>query len=593
MSEFLLKKALEAHQSGDLKQAEKFYTAVLKDLPDHPDALALFGLLLDATDRKSEALRSIERAIAMDPNAALFRFYLGNVRMSMGNLAGAIKAYREAITLQADRPEFFYNLGNALRQSGSLEEARLSYMQTLALVPEHAMARNNLALVYEKEKKLADAVRELRQAVEDAPDYAEGWLNLCSLAEKDGQFDLSLLAGQKVTELAPEATDGWFGVGVALNRLARDEEALIAYRKALQLEPERADLWDNLGQTYQCLGRNEESRKAYLKSVEVAGQFIADEDTRKVDESEYGNRHWHLALIELLLGDYRRGFARYRARFHDVKGLQRPKIAAKVWHGEEVRDCTILVMDEQGHGDGLMMARYCPLLRARGAYVKFQLHPALAPYFKGWSGADEILTHDQPIGSCDYYASIFDLPYGFRTALGSIPCQVPYLPLPEPDRDTTVLGERGLKIGVVWAGAPLHKQDSKRSIPLSVFSHLFEESSFCFYSFNRDKREGDEEILAHYNVRDLSGKLYTFLQTAQLMRQMDLIITCDTSTAHLAGGMGLPVWTLLPFAPDWRWLMDREDTAWYPTMRLFRQKKPRAWAPLMAHVREALRKIEN
>ena len=386
----------------------------------------------------------------------------------------------------------------------------------------------------------------------------------------------------------PQNDLAWFGLGVALNRLERDEEAVVAYHNALKLEPTRGNVWENLGKTYQFLNRVEEAQKAFLSAVEAEGQSIKGENDRRVDEQEYGAHHWHLALIDLLRGEYVRGFARYRARFGGIGGLKRPPFTQPLWQGENLCGKTLLVMDEQGFGDTLMMARYLPLIRQSGAVVKLSVHQALVPFLTGWGGAHEVYERNTPVESFDYYASVFDLPYAMATALETIPAQVPYLPILSPDSATQLPETDRPKIGVVWGGAPAHKHDLKRSIPLALFKEIFEEDDFQFFSFNRDKREGDDKLLVQTSVVDLAPRLKDFADASRLIAQMDLIITCDTGTAHLAGGMGKKVWTLLPFAPDWRWLMDREDSPWYPTMRLFRQEKRGDWAGVVARVRQAL-----
>lgn len=588
MSEEALQRALAAHRRGDLLSAEAGYRAILSVEPTQADAHALLGVALDALGRQGEALESIRRAIALDPKAALFYIHLGNVLAATGDWQASCEAFRKAAQLQPNFPDVHYNLGNVLRESGDWESAEKAYQQALALTPEHVLARNNLALVYEHQERLGEAVALLEEVVALAPEYKEGWLNLSSLAEKNKDYERALEAAAMARDLAPDQPKPWFGLGVALSRMGRDEEALTAYLKAVEIGPDWAALWDNIGQTYQLLGRLDEAEAAFRRCIDRDGQTILDEENRRVEEKEYGGRHWHLALLQLLKGDYKQGFSRYRARFKDVKGLARETWPRPIWQGEDLADKTLLVMDEQGMGDCLMMVRYLPLLKERGAKVLFLVAKALVPLFKGWAFVDHLIPRGEKIPDFDFYASIFDLPYVFGTTLDTVPSRVPYLPILELDEKTVIQGDGRLKIGVVWAGTPLHKHDQRRSLTLSVFKEIFEEKNFQFFSFNRDKREGDDEIVAQSGIVDLAPKLDNFADSSRFMRQMDLVISCDTATAHLAGGLGVPVWTLLPFAPDWRWLMDREDSPWYPTMRLFRQEKPGDWQTVMKRVRSAL-----
>ncbi len=585
----LLQQAVAAHQSGKLDEAEKLYEAVLAAQPDQADALALLGVVCGMQGDSAKAVTLIEKAVRLDPKSALFKFHLGNVLMSEKKFREAAVAFRQAVVLQPALAQAHYNLANALRASDDWSGAIDAYRKAIRHNPAYAEAYNNLALTLVHEKKYDEALEQAKKAVAIAPEYGEGWLTLCNVAEQVKDYPLALEAGERNIKLLPDTNRAWFGYGVALNRVDRNEEAVIAYKHALELKPDRVDIWDNLGQTYQSLNRLEEAEATFHKTIEVAGQAIAGEDAREIAEEEYGNRHWHLALMELLRGKYEKGFARYRSRFREVGGLVRPKFSKPLWKGEDLKGKTILVCDEQGFGDTLMLARYLPLIRQRDARVIFSVHPVLAPLFQGWDGADEVITHGTGVSSYDVYASVFDLPHRFGTTVDTIPSNIPYLPLLQPD-DATRLESAKPKIGVVWGGNPLHSNDTRRSVPLPVFAELFGESGAQFFSLNRDKKEGDTELLVNYPVTDLAPHLKNFADAARYINQFDLVITVDTATAHLAGGMGKKVWTLLPFAPDWRWLTGRDDSIWYPTMRLFRQDKISDWAGVIAKVKQALAK---
>ena len=450
-------------------------------------------------------------------------------------------------------------------------------------------AYNNLALCLVHDKKYDDAMQAAKRAVELAPTYGEGWVTVCNVAEKVKDYAAGLNAGEKAIQLSPANHYSWFGYGVILNRLDRHEEAIAAYKHALAIKPDRADIWDNLGQTYQSLNRLAEAEEAYRKTIEVAGEAIANEDTREVDEQEYGARHWHLALMELLRGNYVRGFARYRSRFKEVGGLTRPNFSRPLWKGEDLAGKTLLVTDEQGFGDTLMLCRYLPLLKQRGAKIIFSVHAALRPFFEGWAGADTLIVHGDKIPLYDFYTSVFDLPHRFGTTLETIPfADAAYLPQLPVTADMKLPATTGLKVGVVWGGNPLHTNDVRRSVPLEMFADIFTVPNVQFYSFNRDKKPGDDALLAKYPVVDLTPRLQNFAHSAQLIGQMDVVISCDTSTAHLAGGLGKEFWVLLPFAPDWRWLTDRNDNPWYKSARLFRQPRVGDWAAAVAGVKTAL-----
>ena len=587
MAEASLSPALAAHQSGNLPEAERLYRAFLDVNPDHPDACALLGVVVGAQGHFEEAIAWGNKAVALDPDAGLLRFHQGTVLMAAGQLPQAVAALTHAVTLQPDTPQIHYNLANALRAVEDWAGAIAQYREVLRLDPNFLGAYNNLALSLVHEKHLEEARDLARRAVTLNPAYGDGWLTLCNVVEKLKEYDVALDAGKRAVALIPNNHYAWFGYGVALNRVDRDAEAIIAYQRALELNPTRVDIWDNLAQTYQSLNRLEEAEAAFRKAVTIAGQTIPDEESREVDENEYGSRHWHLALMELLRGKYKQGFARYRARIHAIKELKRLTFPCPLWKGEDLNGKTLLVCDEQGYGDTLMLARFLPLLRAQGAKIVFSVHPVLAPFLRGWAGADTVIAHEEKVPPCDFFCSSFDLPHRCGATLENLPNVVPYLPVLPPD-DATRLPTDGFKIGVVWGGNPLHLADSKRSIPLSLFADLFTVAGTKFYSLNRDLKPGDTDRLPQEPIENLVPRLTDFAAAARLVGQMDLIITCDTATAHLAGALGKPVWILLPFSPDWRWLTDRTDSPWYPTARLFRQPSAGDWQSVIAGARTAL-----
>lgn len=579
---------MAAHQGGHLDEAERLYRAVAQQDATQADAMALLGVVLGTMGKFDEALAWVEKAVALDPGAALFHFQRGSILATAQKCNEAISAFRRALALKPDFAEAQYNLANLLRASNDWAGAIAAYRAAIERRPAYAEAYNNLALSLAHEKDYDGALLEAKKAVQIAPGYGEGWRTLCNIAEQVKNYDLALEAGQRCVQLMPDSHFAWFGYGVALNRVDRNEEAVAVYKRALELKPDRSDIWDNLGQTYQSMGRLEEAEQAYRKAIETAGQVIADEDSREVREEEYGSRHWHLALLELLRGKLKPGFARYRSRFLDVGGLHRPNLSRPLWRGEDLTGKTLLVTDEQGFGDTLHFCRYLPLLKAKGVRIIFSVHPVLEPFFRDWGGKDVLITHGMPVPAYDFYASIFDLPHRLGTTLETIPAAVPYLPVLPPDDATRLPDDGRRRVGVVWGGSPAHKNDARRSVPLECFASLFNETAFHFFSLNRDMKPGDAERLPGLPVTDLAPRLHNFADNARFIAQMDLLITCDTATAHLAGGMGIPVWVLLPFAPDWRWLTGRDDSPWYPRTRLFRQAAVGDWADVVRRVRAAL-----
>ncbi len=519
-----LARAVAAHNCGDLAAAERLYRAALEVAPNDADALALLGKALDSNGKHAEAADNIRQAIAVDPSAALFHFYLAGVEENLGDIPRAIASLRRATELQ--------------------------------------------------------------------PRYGEAWVDICRLSLAIGDLDSAAYAGRTAVELQPANAKAWFYQGLCLSRAERHEEALAAYRKAGELQPDALEIFDNIGLTLQALRRYPEAVAAFNELLRRSGQWLDDDELVRAEESRIGAWHYHLSQVELLTGDYRRGFARYRSRFNALAWRKRPPYPWPLWRGENLSGKTVLVYEEQGLGDCLMFCRYLPKLKAMGARVLISVPRPLAALLRGWAGADSVFVRGEEITEpCDFCASFFDLPYGFGTSVDEVPADTPYLPLPFPtalpDAAKADAAEE-IKVGVVWAGSPSFGTDALRSVPLKVFATMFPVKGARFFSLNRDKRDGDEAILAASGVADLSPEVKDFRDVAGFVAALDLIICCDTAIAHLAGGMGKEVWVLIPYAPDWRWKPEGESAPWYPRSVIFRQKNAGDWGEVVARVASAL-----
>jgi tetratricopeptide (TPR) repeat protein len=555
-----LQQAIGLHGQGKIAEAERLYRHCLEQDPDQPDALALLGVLLSGKGDHAEALQYLEQAVQRDPQASLFHYYLGNHFAAAGDDAKAITRYREALTRQ----------------------------------PDFADAHYGLAVVLQKINENAAAIDALRQTVTINPDYIDAWLKLSNLSLLAGDYQKGLEAAQRAACLQPGNLTAAVAEALALDYLDCEEEAILALKRAIDINAGFSEAWEMLAMTLQKLNRLDEAESVFRQNIVRFGCDLPDESDIKTAEENYSRYHWNLALLELLRGDFHNGFAHYRARFKfSSPQLRLP--ALPVWHGEALAGKKILVMGEQGLGDVLMFCRYGGLLRSQGAHVTFLVHDQLVSLLSLTNLAD-ILIVDIPgqTQGYDYQTSMFDLPYVLGTTLETIPDNVPYLPTPGPTEATQIPDAPAFNVGIVWAGRQSYGNNRRRSIKLEMFAPLFHNSpEIEFYSLMRDASPEDKERLAHYGVTDLSPRLMDFLATAQIIGQLDLVITCDTSVAHLAGGMGKPVWLLLPFAPDWRWLMGRDDSPWYPTMRLFRQRQKTDWRDVIERVRDELQLMLN
>ncbi|MBV8548613.1 MAG: tetratricopeptide repeat protein [Alphaproteobacteria bacterium] len=504
-----------------------------------------------------------------------------------GRLEEAAALYQQIISQDPDNADAHALLGYLLFTIKNFDEAERLIKRAISIDPSAGLFYLYLANIAQERGDHKQAIAHLQACLDRNPEFSDGWLNLSRIAEQAGDYALAEHTGSEATRLAPQNPGAWLALGVALTRQERHDEALQHYQQAAILSPEWADAWDNIGLSHMYMNRLDDAEQAFRHVIDLCSQTIPDDAVRHLDETAFGTRHWHLSQLELMKGDYWLGFGRYRCRFSANGGLQRMDYAQPVWKGEDIRGKTLMIMDEEGRGDGLMMARYIPLLRQHGVRVIFYIRPVFATLFRDWYGADNVIVHGEDIGHFDYYCWVLDLPYLMQTTLDSVPDHVPYLPILQTDAHSYLGTKTKPRIGLVWAGSA-QQTHYKRQIPLETLAPMIRDDQFDFYNLTRDKREGDDELLATLPITDLAPRLRDFADLSRFVDQMDLIISCDTATPHLAGGMGKPCWVLLSYSSDWRWLTEREDSPWYPTLRLFRQSAVGDWSELIDRVYAAL-----
>lgn len=427
-----------------------------------------------------------------------------------------------------------------------------------------------------------------------------------------GNAGQALVCFESAQGIDPSNPTLYLYAGAALHDLKRFDEAIVCYEKTLQMSPLLGEAHNNLGNSLMALGRFSDAADSFSRAATLLPSSPVPLTTRatalqamgKVVEAEAGCRkalsiapdfaaaHWNLALNLLLQGNYPEGWREYEWRWLKPD-FTSPLRHAEVplWDGSPLHGRTILLHAEQGFGDAIQFVRYAPLVARLGGNVVLECHPQLVSLFQGINGLTSVVAFGEQIPACDCQAPLLTLPRIFGTTLGNIP-ECLYLSssaerLAKWQQSTSLYS--GPRIGIVWAGSSIHPNDNFRSLPLAFLSSLAEFSEIKFFSLQMGdaKHQLKQSPLAE-RVIDLTDQIYDFADTAALIEQLDLIISIDTSVAHLAGTLGRPVWLLLPYAPDWRWLLERSDTPWYPSMRIFRQIQPGDWSGVIARVHTAL-----
>jgi tetratricopeptide (TPR) repeat protein len=564
-------------ESGQHAEAELCCRQALTIDADHGDSLNLMGVLASLAHQNDRALEWFARAIRQAPRLDYLK-NLGAALHRLGRLEEALKAYDKALMFAPEDAEIWTNIGRALTQAGRHDEACLSFEHALKLNPR-------------------------------SPDAAIGRGRVLF---KQDRYEEALACFDLVSEMRPDDAELAHMRSTCMGHLRRFDEALPEVRKVLAANPHNADALNNLGAIHQSRGRHEEALPCFDQALAIRPDFIHAMNNKAFSLSELhqydsafalyervaaldpdnASMRWNTAMLHLLLGDFEKGWIRRDARWGvSAFSLKSRSFTQPAWSGDgPVDGKTILLYTDEGLGDTIQYARYARMMAARGARVILQVEPALGPLLSGVPGVSQCVTTIE-LPEFDLHCALSDLPLAFGTQLETIPSEVQYLRAP-PARLQTWEDRLGphdrLRVGLVWSGNPAHQNDHNRSIALNVLAPILD-CGTRFISLQKGVRDRDRPFLAERSdVVDLTEHLTDFTETAALVSCLDLVITVDTSVAHLAGALGRPVWILLPYAPDFRWLLDRDDSPWYPSARLFRQTASREWPSVIARLRAGL-----
>ncbi len=545
--------------------------------PDHADSLHLMGLLSRQAQNYDHAVEWIARAIRQNPKAE-YLSSLGTTLRLQGRFEEALKALDKAIQLAPEDAELWINLGNVLADLARPADALLAFQHVLKLDPSHWDAAFRCGFLLDRLERPAEAISCFDLGDRLKPNQAVVLEMRAIALQKLKRFEEALADNKRAHALNPGNADTCNNIGAILQSLGRDAEALTWFDKALALRPHFLVALTNKAASLGQFHRFDEAEAIYrhIKTI--------DPDCVQAD--------WDLSLLHMLTGNFEAGWAGREARWR-VHRVNYPKFSQPMWRGQEsIADKTILICADEGLGDSIQFARYVPMLAARGARVILAVDDAAYPLLSALPGVAESFPKSAgAFPAFDMHCPMSSLPLAFATRLDTIPADIPYLPAPAPDRvqawDNRLGPRSKLRVGLVWSGNPKHSNDHNRSVTLQTLSRLFDVDA-TFVSLQKDARPADQAVLAQTDIVDLTAELTDFNETAALIACLDLVITVDTSVAHLAGALGCPTWILLPYTPDYRWLLDRNDSPWYPTVRLFRQTAARDYAQVLDRVRAEL-----
>jgi tetratricopeptide (TPR) repeat protein len=555
--------------AGRLDESIEAYQQTLLVEPDHAEACNNLGVALFSKGDAAGAIAAYQRAVATKPEYVNALSNLGYALASQGRLNEAIDACRRALALDPLLASAYNNLGTALKLRGDVDDAELCFRRSLELNPRASETRNNLAVLLFGKGKFQDAIDSQQAVVREFPDYAQGWSNLCEFLRVEGRLDEALAAGRRAVALSPASAEAQLNLGVALHLTADFTTAEQCFRRSVALKPEFADA------------------------------------------------HWNLSLLLLLKGEYAEGWTNYEWRWRGNK-LPDDHIKGLRWDGSSLAGKTIVLHTEQGSGDSIQFIRYADVLQRQGAHVIVEGPAGLqallgtAPGVAAWSVRGQLL----PPHDCQ--APFISVAGILGTTPETIPGQTPYLRA-EPARveswrprveqlrrsfsNTPSAGPPPLLVGIHWQGNAKFAFDRDRSMPLACFRPLAAVPGVVLVSLQ--KGDGAAQVSAlqagppesRFPVVDWSADMdqdgAAFVDTAAVMELLDLIITSDTSIAHLAGALHRPTWVPLAHVPDWRWGFRGETTPWYPSMRLFRQPLREDWTAVFTAMAEQLSRLRD
>jgi tetratricopeptide (TPR) repeat protein len=491
----------------------------------------------------AEAERLYEQVLQRDPSSAHAWCCLGVIQVQRNSLDAAAISLQNALHLQPQFPEARCNLGTVYLYQGKLDQAIDCYESALRVQPNMADAHSNLGKAYLELRRYGEAEARCRRALELAPTHGDAWANLGSALQRLGRLDEALACCQRAITYQPYSPDAHLNFGAAFSALGRMREAVASFDEALRLRP------------------------------------------------GFPDAHWGRSLALLQEGDFEYGWPEYEWRWQ-CKPFPPRSLPELLWDGSPLDGRTIYIYAEQGLGDTIQFVRYAPLVKQTGGRVILACHDILVPLLRSCKGIDELLPLSQLAPGFDVHAALMSLPMLCGTTLATVPADVPYLAVGEDlvekwRRELSRLP--GFKVGIAWQGDPKHSMDALRSIPLWNFAPLARVAGVQLVSLQ--KGPGTDQLAEPkrlFPIEDWSDRLETFLDTAAIMKGLDLVICVDSAVAHLAGALGMPVWVALRFGGEFRWLLNREDSPWYPTMRLFRQRTSGDWAGVFDRLVEAL-----
>ena len=569
--------AVKHHLDGHIDEALAAYDEIIARWPVYAEAHNNAGSIRAQRGLHDAAIAHFRRAVELQPAYADAHHNLGLALYQSGAAADAIVALQRAADLGGDRAAWLTDLGNALVEELRFDDALVVYDRALGLAPSNLVAVSNRALALRGLRRHQEAADACEAALAIQSDHVDSMSNLGIIYKEMRNFEAARAIFDRALDIAPGHASVRVNLAVLLVEMGRADEAAVIAEQLVGEQPQFVEAWNVLH--YCAFERGDISRAAEY----------TDEALRRDPRNR--NANWNAAVHALLHGELAEGFKKFEARkrLSSVVFSSR-RYGAPEWDGTPLDGRSIFVHAEQGLGDAIQFVRYAQLLKERGAgRVIVECSPTAASLLATVCGIDELVLPGAPLPPFDVHAYLMSLPLLLGTTLENIPAAIPYIGAPQRAVAQRVRATgTGLRVGLAWAGNALHQRDVIRSISLAMLAPVLGTDGATFFSLQKGSPARQLATLQGASIVDLGSELHDLADTAAAICELDLVIAVDTAVAHLAGALGKPVWVLLPHVPDWRWMLGRSDSPWYPTMRLFRQPVVKAWAPAIAAVAREL-----
>jgi tetratricopeptide (TPR) repeat protein/glycosyltransferase involved in cell wall biosynthesis len=605
--------------SGDFEKAADYFQKVTKLYPQHPTAHYNLGLSNQRLNKLAEAEENYKKALAINPKYVDAVNNLGVIYTSFGKMDEAREYYKKALDIEKDNSSTINNLGNLESSLKNYAEAESYYLKAISLEPDNSVYPLNISDCYIKQGRFDDAEKVLEKLIENKPGYYQAYNSLGVVALKKKKYEEAEKLFLQAIKINEEYWEAYQDLGYCYEKMNMNSEAVLTYKRVLEINNDINSAKIKLSNMFLEEGRYSESEKYLqdlgknekIKALSYTNLGVSKLKQGKIDEAiEYTAKalnendqlaitHYNYSHALLLQGNFIQGWNEYEWR-KLMESFEPRSFSKPVLIDENIFGKKILVCCEQGLGDTIHFVRYLPMLKKSGAYVIFECDPRLAEILSNCEGIDQFIIregkNDPPV-EYDYYTYLLSLPLYFQTESENIPAKVPYISINKSKIEnwSKLIAKDGkINVGLVWAGNPKHVNDKNRSCDLQNFSELFEIPRVRFISLQKGKGLEQIEKINSELIANTDSLINTFEDTAAAIMNLDLVISVDTSVAHLAGALGKDAWIMLPFLPDWRWQLERSDSPWYPSIRLFRQSEEKKWDGVISNLKtELLNLVKN